>query len=68
MYLWSALISLSALALALINGRVLVGAIVGATVVVLAATALPRMLGSGRRATAAIPDVPPVERPDSSVS
>jgi UDP-GlcNAc:undecaprenyl-phosphate GlcNAc-1-phosphate transferase len=52
MYLWSALISAAALAVALINGRVLVGVILGMTAVVLAATSLPRMRGTSRRAAA----------------
>lgn len=43
MYLWSALISGSALAAALIDGRLVVGAIVGVAVLVFAATAIPRV-------------------------
>ena len=43
MYLWSALISLAALAVALINGRLVVLLILIATALVLLATAVPRM-------------------------
>ncbi len=43
MYLWSALISGSALAVGLIDGRAIVGAIVGAAVVLFLVTALPRV-------------------------
>jgi UDP-GlcNAc:undecaprenyl-phosphate GlcNAc-1-phosphate transferase len=43
MYLWSALISLAALAVALINGRLVVLLILIATAVVLLATVVPRM-------------------------
>jgi UDP-GlcNAc:undecaprenyl-phosphate GlcNAc-1-phosphate transferase len=50
MYLWSALISGAALAVAMINGRLLVGSILGAVALVLAATSLPRMRGTSRRA------------------
>jgi UDP-GlcNAc:undecaprenyl-phosphate/decaprenyl-phosphate GlcNAc-1-phosphate transferase len=69
MYLWSALISLAAIAVALINGRVLVGAILVATAVVLAATSLPRMRSTSRRAAArlAAPEVPAASPPDSPV-
>ena len=42
MYLWSALISGSALAVALLNGRLLVGSIGLAAVAVIVATAIPR--------------------------
>ena len=56
MYLWSALISVCALAVAFINGRILVGAIVMVAVTV--AAVLPKLIrdraprGSDRRATA----------------
>ncbi len=43
MYLWSALISGSALAIGLIDGRFLVGAILAFAVVLFAATALPQL-------------------------
>lgn len=43
MYLWSALISGSALAVALIDGRLVVGAVLGGAVLVFAATAIPRV-------------------------
>jgi UDP-GlcNAc:undecaprenyl-phosphate GlcNAc-1-phosphate transferase len=42
MYLWSALISGSALAVALLDGRVLVSGIVGVALLVIVATAIPR--------------------------
>jgi len=56
MYLWSALISVCALAVAFINGRILVGAIVMVAVTI--AAVLPKLIrdraprGSDRRATA----------------
>ncbi|MDP9343566.1 MAG: undecaprenyl/decaprenyl-phosphate alpha-N-acetylglucosaminyl 1-phosphate transferase [Actinomycetota bacterium] len=51
MYLWSALISGSALAVALVNGRLVVGAIGGGALLIIAATAIPRMWGrAGRHA------------------
>ena len=43
MYLWSALISASALAIGLIDGRLAVGAIILSAVVLFAVTALPRL-------------------------
>jgi UDP-GlcNAc:undecaprenyl-phosphate GlcNAc-1-phosphate transferase len=43
MYLWSALISGSALAVGLIDGRAIVGAILGVAVVLFLVTALPRL-------------------------
>jgi len=54
MYLWSALISGSALAVGLIDGRLTVGLIVAGAVVLFLATALPRLAqrrrnGNGRR-------------------
>jgi UDP-GlcNAc:undecaprenyl-phosphate GlcNAc-1-phosphate transferase len=45
MYLWSALISASALAVGLIDGRMVVGTIVVAAVALFAVTALPRLAG-----------------------
>jgi UDP-GlcNAc:undecaprenyl-phosphate GlcNAc-1-phosphate transferase len=42
MYLWSALISASALAVALLNGRLLVGGIGAAALLIIVATAIPR--------------------------
>jgi UDP-GlcNAc:undecaprenyl-phosphate GlcNAc-1-phosphate transferase len=47
MYLWSALISASALAVGLIDGRLVVGAIVLAAVVLFLVTALPRLDRAG---------------------
>jgi UDP-GlcNAc:undecaprenyl-phosphate GlcNAc-1-phosphate transferase len=71
MYLWSALISAAALAVALINGRVLVAVILGMTAVVLAATSLPRMRSTSRRAAARLATTevrsPPLEPTDSSL-
>jgi UDP-GlcNAc:undecaprenyl-phosphate GlcNAc-1-phosphate transferase len=49
MYLWSILLSGSALAVALLNGRLLVGAICLASVLIIAATALPRVWWFRRR-------------------
>ena len=43
MYLWSALISASALAVGLINGRVAAGAVLGGAVILFLVTALPRL-------------------------
>ena len=48
MYLWSALISLAALAVAMINGRLVVGAILLSAAVVIAGTSLPRLRRAGR--------------------
>jgi hypothetical protein len=50
MYLWSALISASALAVGLIDGRMVVGTIVVASVTLFAVTALPRLAGWRRAA------------------
>ncbi len=50
MYLWSALISGSALAVAFINGRLVVGSILLAVAAVFAATILPRLLQRNVRA------------------
>lgn len=50
MYLWSALISASALAVGLIDGRMVVGTIVVAAIVLFAVTALPRLAGWRRAA------------------
>jgi len=60
MYLWSALIALAELAVAMINGRLLVGAILAAVTVILVATSLPRMRRSSGRAAArlAAPEAP----------
>jgi UDP-GlcNAc:undecaprenyl-phosphate GlcNAc-1-phosphate transferase len=67
MYLWSALLSLAALAVALINGRLVVGAILGSTVVILAATSLPRIRRGGRSSAPAAsePDVNPIKGPEA---
>jgi UDP-GlcNAc:undecaprenyl-phosphate GlcNAc-1-phosphate transferase len=48
MYLWSALISGSALAVGLIDGRLAAGAVLAASVVVFLVTALPRLFESRR--------------------
>ncbi len=71
MYLWSALISGSALALALVNGRLVVGAIGGGALVIIAATAIPRLWGgrAGRHARGRRPvtvATPPVQEPVAS--
>ena len=47
MYLWSALISGSALAVALINGRPFVGGILGVALLLFLVTAVPRARGAG---------------------
>ena len=50
MYLWSALISGSALAVAFIDSRLVAGVIVGTAALVLLGTLLPRLIsGNGRR-------------------
>jgi len=59
MYLWSALISASALAIGLIDGRLAVGAIIVSAVVLFAVTALPRLARWRGRAEAAVEPVPP---------
>jgi UDP-GlcNAc:undecaprenyl-phosphate GlcNAc-1-phosphate transferase len=54
MYLWSALISASALAVALLNGRLLVGGIGMAALLIIVATAIPRAwpgIRAARRST-----------------
>jgi UDP-GlcNAc:undecaprenyl-phosphate GlcNAc-1-phosphate transferase len=56
MYLWSALISASALAVGLIDGRMVVGTIVVAAVALFAVTALPRLAGWRRAAGAGAPE------------
>ena len=71
MYLWSALISGSALAVALVNGRAVVGAIGGGAVVIIAATAIPRLWGgrAGRHARGRRPvtvAAPPAQEPVAS--
>jgi UDP-GlcNAc:undecaprenyl-phosphate/decaprenyl-phosphate GlcNAc-1-phosphate transferase len=66
MYLWSALISASALAIGLIDGRLAVGAIILLAVVLFAVTALPRLARwRGRNEAAAEAAAEPV--PASSV-
>jgi UDP-GlcNAc:undecaprenyl-phosphate GlcNAc-1-phosphate transferase len=63
MYLWSALISASALAIGLIDGRLAVGAIVLSLVALFAVTALPRLArwrGRAEPAAGAAPE-PPVK-------
>jgi hypothetical protein len=44
MYLWSALVCGSALAIGVIDGRLVAGAIVGCALVLFLVTALPRLL------------------------
>jgi UDP-GlcNAc:undecaprenyl-phosphate GlcNAc-1-phosphate transferase len=71
MYLWSALISGSALAVALVNGRVVVGAIGGGAALIIVATAIPRLWGgrAGRHARGRRPvtvATPPVQEPVAS--
>ncbi|MGZ5214399.1 MAG: glycosyltransferase family 4 protein [Actinomycetota bacterium] len=63
MYLWSALISASTLAIGLIDGRLAVGTIILSAIVLFAVTALPRLIRWHRRSeTAAEPaPAPPVE-------
>jgi UDP-GlcNAc:undecaprenyl-phosphate/decaprenyl-phosphate GlcNAc-1-phosphate transferase len=63
MYLWSALISASALAIGLIDGRLAVGAIILSAVVLFGVTALPRLARwRGRSEAAAEPaPAPPIE-------
>ncbi|MGZ6546061.1 MAG: glycosyltransferase family 4 protein [Actinomycetota bacterium] len=58
MYLWSALISGSALAVGLIDGRVAVGAIVLGAVVLFLVTALPRLVSSPAPGESAPPPAP----------
>jgi UDP-GlcNAc:undecaprenyl-phosphate/decaprenyl-phosphate GlcNAc-1-phosphate transferase len=69
MYLWSALISLAALAVALINGRLVVGAILVSTAIILAATSLPGIRRRGRSPApappASEPDVNPIKGPEA---
>jgi UDP-GlcNAc:undecaprenyl-phosphate GlcNAc-1-phosphate transferase len=69
MYLWSALISLSALAVALINSRLVVGAVLASTAVILAATSLPWIRRGGRSSAPAPPapepDVNPIKGPEA---
>jgi UDP-GlcNAc:undecaprenyl-phosphate GlcNAc-1-phosphate transferase len=62
MYLWSALISASVLAVGLIDGRMIVGTIVVAAVALFAVTALPRLAGSRRPAAAVTADPRPGAR------
>jgi UDP-GlcNAc:undecaprenyl-phosphate GlcNAc-1-phosphate transferase len=58
MYLWSALISASALAVGLIDGRVTVGLILAGASVLFLATALPRMAERRRNGDAPPPEAP----------
>ena len=52
MYLWSALLCGSALAIGVIDGRLVAGAIVGGALVLFLVTALPRLLGRRRNGEA----------------
>ena len=71
MYLWSALVCGSALAIGVIDGRLVAGAIVGCALVLFLVTALPRLLerrrngglnGAHEAAHEANPDAKPAER------
>ena len=71
MYLWSALVCGSALAIGVIDGRLVAGAIVGCALVLFLVTALPRLLERRRNgglngahvpAHEATPDAKPAER------
>ena len=69
MYLWSALISLAALAVALIDGRLVVGAILVSTAVIIAGTSLP-WIRRGPRSSAPAPppsepEVKPIKGPEA---
>jgi UDP-GlcNAc:undecaprenyl-phosphate/decaprenyl-phosphate GlcNAc-1-phosphate transferase len=59
MYLWSVLISASALAVGLIDGRTVVGTIVVAAITLFAVTALPRFAGWRRRSVEGAATPPP---------
>jgi len=69
MYLWSALISLSAMAVALINSRLVVWAVLVSTAVILAATSLPWIRRGARSSAPAPPapepDVNPIKGPEA---
>ena len=60
MYLWSVLLAGSGLAVSFVDSRATVGAIVGGSLVVIAATYLPRRIAQARRARRlrAVPDPP----------
>jgi UDP-GlcNAc:undecaprenyl-phosphate GlcNAc-1-phosphate transferase len=49
MYLWSVLLAGAALAVAFINGRLVVGSVVGGALLLIAATLLPRRIRESRR-------------------
>jgi UDP-GlcNAc:undecaprenyl-phosphate GlcNAc-1-phosphate transferase len=64
MYLWSGLISLSVLAVGLINGRLVVGLILIGIAFLFLATALPRLVERRRNGEAAEHEpVPPADEP-----
>jgi UDP-GlcNAc:undecaprenyl-phosphate GlcNAc-1-phosphate transferase len=63
MYLWSGLISLSVLAVGLINGRVVVGLILIGMAFLFLATALPRLSEGRRNGAATGRDVSPADEP-----
>lgn len=64
MYLWSVLLSGSALAITFVNGRALVGSIVGGSLVLIAATFVPRRIREARRARRVAKGAePPMEAP-----
>jgi UDP-GlcNAc:undecaprenyl-phosphate GlcNAc-1-phosphate transferase len=52
MYFWSMLLAGSALAIAFVNGRLVVGSIMATSLVLIAATFLPRRIREARRARA----------------
>jgi UDP-GlcNAc:undecaprenyl-phosphate GlcNAc-1-phosphate transferase len=81
MYLWSALVCGSALAIGVIDGRLIAGAVVGCALVLFLVTALPRLLerrrngetegrhaanNHARAAGAERPPVPPTPDPASA--
>ena len=68
MYLWSALIAASALAVGLIDGRLLVGAILLAALVLFLVTALPRLTRGRRNGDAPPPGDAPEPRPEAHVA
>jgi hypothetical protein len=73
MYLWSALVSLSGLAIGLINGRVIIGLILLGVVSLFLVTALPRFTertngdGDGHAAQEAGPGSPRPPEPERPV-
>jgi UDP-GlcNAc:undecaprenyl-phosphate GlcNAc-1-phosphate transferase len=64
MYLWSALVCGSALAIGVIDGRLVAGAIVGCALVLFLVTALPRLLERRRNGINGAHDAAPEARPE----